>query len=129
VDVSTDHEIRIDGEHAWCETCGWTDETHDYYPASARAFLHFSDPTGSDRGPSTGSSLSWTVCEFCEWPDRAWPAGRPGGDLGVSQWPHHARWEWDIRGRVKGWVLACDEHEHLGPAADAHAYKLLIRSG
>jgi hypothetical protein len=127
-DVTTQHEIRIDGDRAWCETCGWTDVTHGYYNAQTRAFLHFSDPDPVQHSPKGEPSPTWNVCEFCGWPDRVWPSGRPYGAPGVTEWPRPAIWEWEIRGRAKSWALACDEHEDLGPGSSADAYKHVLRS-
>jgi len=121
--VTTQHEIRVDDDRAWCETCGWNDVTHGYYTAQMRAFFHFSEPDPAEHNAKGEPSPSWDVCEYCAWPDRVWPAGRPGGALGVTDWPRPATWEWEIRGREKGWALACDEHEALGPSSSSYAYK------
>ena len=121
--VTTQHEIRVDGDRAWCESCGWNDDTRGYYTAQMRAFFHFSEPEPLEHNAKGEPSPSWDMCEYCAWPDRVWPSGRPGGALGVTDWPRPATWEWEIRGREKGWVLACDEHEELGPSSSAYAYK------
>jgi hypothetical protein len=122
------HEIRIDGDRAWCETCDWTAVDVTYFPTSLQAFFHFSDPEPAQTRTPGVASPSWAVCEFCTWPDRVWPSGRPGGDLGVTRWPRPAKWQWEIRGRDKDCVLACEEHEHLGPSGKPNAYKLLLHA-
>lgn len=111
------HEIRVDGERAWCESCGWSDVAHGLFGAWTWACLHFSGPDPQVSGDEPASWPFWGVCEFCEWPDRVWPAGPPYGATGRTDWPSAATWAWDI-GDVRhgtAWALACDEHEHLGP--------------
>ena len=118
VGMTEQHEIRVDGDRAWCETCGWSEVTHGLYGAWSRACLHFS---GRDPQALDGDDPSWPFWggfEFCEWPDRVWPAGPPRGATGATEWPRTATWQWDLGDLRHGtsWVLACDEHAHLGPA-------------
>jgi hypothetical protein len=120
-----EHEIRVDGDRAWCETCGWTAVTHPIYDALDQSYLHFCDPDPCLNAKGEAAP-ALTVCDFCPWPDRIWEGGRPSGDQGVTAWPRPARWYWDIRGRERNWVLACAEHEHLGPSGKPHAFKLLL---
>lgn len=123
--MTTDHEIRVDGDRAWCRTCDWSDVTHGYLSALSWACLHFSDRRGTDGS----ASPAWTVCEFCAWPDRVWVGGRQDGVRGVTTWPNAATWEWDVgdlrRGRA--WVLACEEHAHLGPSRGSGRYRQRLR--
>jgi hypothetical protein len=121
------HEIRVDGDRAWCETCDWSDLANDYFSEFDLACLHFCDPDPICDAKG-GRQSALTVCSFCLWPDRLWVGGRPRGDQGVTSWPSRARWQWEIRGREKDWVLACEEHEHLGPSGKPNAYKLLLRA-
>ncbi len=119
------HEIRVDGDRAWCETCDWSAVADDYFNALDRGYLHFCDPD-PQRDAKGRPQTALTVCDFCAWPDRVWVGGRPSGEQGVTEWPRPARWQWDIRGRTTGWVLACDEHENLGPSGRPQAFKLLL---
>jgi len=121
----TDHEIRVGGDRARCETCGWTAVPHAIYNALDQAYLHFCDPDPYLNAKGEADP-ALTVCDFCPWPDRVWVGGRPSGDQGVTEWPRHALWQWEIRGRDKGWVLACEEHEQLGPSGRPQVYKLLL---
>ncbi len=119
------HEIRVDGGSAWCETCDWSAGTDEPFTAFDLAYLHFCDPD-PQRDAKGAPQTALTVCDFCPWPDRIWVSGRPGGDQGVRQWPRPARWYWDIRDHHRDWVLACAEHERLGPSGNRHAYKLQL---
>jgi hypothetical protein len=123
--VSEQHEIRVDGDRSWCETCDWNAVPHTIYNALDQAYLHFCDPDPY-RNAKGEADPALTVCDFCPWPDRIWVHGRPSGDQGITAWPRPARWQWDIRGSDRSWVLACDEHEHLGPSGNPQVYKLLM---
>ena len=91
------HEIRVDGERAWCETCDWSDVTHGCFGALSWAYLHFSGPdpqaaTAGGVAPSGASASSARGRTGCG------PPGRPGGDQGARTWPSAATWAWDIGG-------------------------------
>jgi hypothetical protein len=119
------HEIRVEGDRAWCETCDWRDVTRDYFTAWTRACLHFSDPDPEREGTRGAQSPAWGVCELCAWPDRVWPSGRPAGGTGTVEWPRPATWSWELGDLRLGrsWLLTCDEHRHLGPPEGARSLR------